>query len=126
MMNRSLLALLLTGVLASVATSASAEEGKTRPTFPISASEFQARQDARVVKMRAKLEERISAKKLDAEEAKAKRAKFEVRIASVQAAIDKAKADGTVTKDEAKEIRKLAHAGRGKHGHHAEKKEEKK
>jgi hypothetical protein len=115
-MNRSIVALLLAFPLVTFAATAGAEEGKSKHNFPMSAVDFQSRQDARVVKMRAKLEERIMSKKLDAEAAKAKRAKFEARIAAVQGAIDKAKADGTVTKDEAKAVREVAHAGRK--GHH--------
>lgn len=126
-MKRSILALLLALPLVTFAASAGAEEAKARPSFPMPAADFQARQDAHVAKMRAKLEERITAKKADAEQAKKMRARFEERVGKVQAAVNKAKADGSVTKDEAKEVRKVAHAGRhGKHGKHGQKQGDKK
>jgi hypothetical protein len=133
--NRTIFIFLLSLPLLTFAASASAEDGKTHknhPTFPITAADFQARHDARVVKMRAKLEARITEKKVDAEKAKMMRERFETRTSAVQIAINKAKADGTVSKEEAKEVRQVAHPGRHgkrhghKHGGKDDKKEEQK
>ena len=122
-MKRSLFALLFSLPLVTFAGLASADgrghggDGKDGVQFPVPAADFQARHDARVVKMRAKMEERIVAKKVDAEKAKAMRARFDARVAKVQTAINAAKADGKVTEEEAQEIRKTAHEGRGHKGH---------
>jgi len=107
------LALLTTGSFALA-------DGKSKPSFPMPAAEFQQRVDARIAKQRAHVEEHIKAKNLDAAKAKEKREAFEARVAKIQAAAKSAEADGTVTADEAKAVRE---AGGGKHhGKHAKKK----
>jgi uncharacterized membrane protein YebE (DUF533 family) len=123
-MKRSLFALLFSLPLVTFAGLASADgrghgDGKDAVAYPVPAADFQARHDARVAKMRAKMEERIVAKKVDATKAKEWRARFDARVAKVQTAINAAKADGKVTKEEAQEIRKTAHEGhQGKGRHH--------
>jgi hypothetical protein len=121
-MKRSLFALLFSLPLVTFAGLASADgrgpgDGKDAVQFPIPAADFQARHDARVTKMRAKMEERIAAKKVDADKAKEMRARFDARVAKVQTAINAAKADGKVTKEEAQEIRKAAHGDHGGRAH---------
>jgi hypothetical protein len=71
------------------------------------------------------------AAKLNAEEAKVLRAKFDAGAAKINAEVDKAVADGTVTKDEADNVRKVSrevrgHHGRGRHAKRGEKKGNKK
>lgn len=119
-MNRSLLASLFAIPVLTFALGAAADEPAKHGEhlqFPVPAATFQSHHDARVAKIRAKIEERIAEKKLGADEAKAMRARFEAHEAKVQAAITKATADGTVTKAEADEVRKVAHEGRPE-GHH--------
>ncbi|HRG94710.1 MAG TPA: hypothetical protein PLR99_00590 [Polyangiaceae bacterium] len=114
-MKRSIFALLVAVPVLTFSLVAGAEEptqGRPKMQFPVPAATFQSHQDARVAKMRAKIEARIVEKKLDAEKAASIRARFEARIAKVQAAITKATADGTVTKAEADEIRAVAREGR--------------
>jgi hypothetical protein len=87
--------------------------------FPMAAAEFRQKHDAHVAKARAKMEERIKERKLDAEKAKELRARFDAVNAKVTQAVAKVTADGTVTKDEAKEVRQTARdARREAHGGH--------
>jgi hypothetical protein len=95
--------------------------------FPMPAAEFKAKVDARTAKARERMESRAA--KLPADQAKELRAKFAVASAKIQEEVAKATADGTVTKEEAKQVREVAkaarphgkHAKRG-HGKHAKKK----
>lgn len=80
-----------------------------KPTFPMKADEFQKHVDARIAKARTHMEARITKKGLDAEKAKEARARFDAKVAKVQAAAKQAEADGTVTEDEAKAIRAEMH-----------------
>ena len=68
------------------------------------------------------------AAKLSADDAKALRAKFDDGEAKINAEVGKATADGTVTKEEAQAVRKVAHEVRPHHGgkHHGAKGGEKK
>lgn len=100
---------------------------KAKPSFPMPAATFKAHVDAREAKARGHLEER--AKTLPADQAKDLRAKFDAAVAKVNAEVTKATADGTVTKDEADAVRKVAkenHMGGGHHGKHARKAKKKK
>ena len=83
--------------------------------FPMKAADFQKQIDERLAKGKARLEERL--KKNNVPEAKAKevRARFEAHAAETRKATADATKDGTVTKEEAKAVRKVAHAGG--HGH---------
>jgi len=56
---------------------------------------------------------------LTADQAKELRAKFDAGVAKVNAEVAKAVADGTVTKDEAEAVRKVAREAHGHHGKHA-------
>jgi hypothetical protein len=112
---RTMVALALSVSLFTASLSASAEEAK-RPNFPMPSSEFQTRMAVHVEKARTRLEARIAKNKVDAEEAKVLRARFENAIAKTKLASAKATADGTVTREEAKEVRAVARAGR-RHGH---------
>ena len=106
----SLIALAL-GTL--VAVPAFADPGKgEHMSFPVPAATFKQHVDARLTKARAHMEERAS--KLDANQAKELRAKFDAGVSAMNAEVAKAVADGTVTKDEAKAVR--AAGPRGGHG----------
>lgn len=108
-----------------VSGSALADEGK-KNNFPMAAAQFKAKVDGKIAKAKTRMEERAS--KLSAEEAKQLRAKFDAGLAKVNAEVAKATADGTVTKDEAKEVRKASREIRGGkgHGHHHKDKKAKK
>ncbi len=99
-----------------VAVPAFAQEGAggkgEHMAFPVPAATFEQHVDARIVKARAHMEERAS--KLNADQAKELRAKFEAGVVAQNAEVAKAIADGTVTKDEAKAVR--AAGPRGGHG----------
>jgi hypothetical protein len=89
-------------------------------TFPMKSDEFQKHMDARVAKMRERLEHRITKKQLSADQAKELRAKFEAGVVQLNAATKQATADGVVTEDEAKQVRAVA---KSMHPHHGGKKQ---
>lgn len=110
------------------AAPAMAGEGKDKAAnFPMKAAEFKQKVDARQAKAREHMEKRAS--RLSAEEAKQLRAKFDAGVAKVNVEVAKATADGTVTKEEADSVRKVAreaHPHHGKHARHGGKKAGKK
>lgn len=85
-------------------------------SFPMKGDDFQKHIDAKVVKMRERLEKRIAHKQLSANDAKELRAKFDAGVAKLSAATKQATADGTVTEDEAKQVRTVAKEMRGHRG----------
>lgn len=99
----------------SLAAPAFADESgaRQRPSFPMPAATFQAHVQAKQAKIREHAEKRFA--KLPAEQAKEARAKLDAKIAAMNAEVQKAVADGTVTKEEAKAVR-AAGGGHGK-GH---------
>ena len=107
-------ALSLSVVLASSAAFAGEKDGAGKMAFPVAAATYKQHVDARLEKQKTKIEERIANKKIPADKAEQMRARFNERRAKVNAAVEKAVADGTVTKDEAKEVRKATgHGHRG-------------
>lgn len=104
-------ALALTTVLAAAPAMAGEKHGAS---FPMPAAAFKTQVDARTAKARERMEAR--AKSLSPEQAKELRAKFDAGVAKVNAEVAKATADGTVTKEEAREVRKAAKGMRGAHG----------
>ena len=88
---------------------------KGQGNFPMPAATFKQKVDARQAKAREHMEKHAT--KLAAEQAKELRAKFDANVAKVNAEVAKATADGTVTKDEAAAVRKVAREGHG--GKHA-------
>jgi hypothetical protein len=109
-------AVLALATLVAVPAFAESGEGKGKQSFPMPAAAFKQKVDSRMAKARQRMEERAS--KLSADEAKELRAKFDAAAAKVNAEVAKATADGTVTKEEAKAVRK-ASPHHGKHGKHA-------
>jgi hypothetical protein len=75
--------------------------------FPMKAEEFKKLVAERVGKARERLEKHISQKKMDEDKAKVLRAKFDLAVAVLNRKVDKVCEDGTVTKEEAKEVREL-------------------
>ncbi|MBX3214983.1 MAG: hypothetical protein KF850_23315 [Labilithrix sp.] len=105
--------------LATVFAAAPAMAGDKheKASFPMPAAAFKQRVDARQAKARERMEKRAST--LGAEQAKELRAKFDAGVAKINVEVDKAVADGTVTKDEAAAVRKVAKELRGHHGKRA-------
>lgn len=81
---------------------------KERPTFPIAADKFQARVEKRLEKARARMEARMKERNVPEDKRAARRKTFDDGAAAVRAAVKRVGQDGTVTKEEAKEVRKLA------------------
>ena len=83
-------------------------------SYPMAAAAFKQQVDAHQARAREHMEKRAA--KLSADEAKEVRAKFDAGVAKINAEVTKATADGTVTKEEAQAIHKVAHELRGHHG----------
>ncbi|HEY8078490.1 MAG TPA: hypothetical protein VIF62_30380 [Labilithrix sp.] len=100
-----------------------AENGdKSEKKFPMPAAEFKAKVDGKLSRARQHMETRAA--KLDADKAKEVRERFDSGAAKVNAEVAKATADGTVTKEEAKDVftaMRAMHPNHGK-GHKREKK----
>jgi hypothetical protein len=99
-----------------VAVPAMAGDKHDAGNFPMPAATFKQKVDARQAKAREHMEKRAA--KLTADQAKELRAKFDAGAAKINAEVSKATADGTVTKEEADAVRKVAHEARGGHGGH--------
>ena len=105
-------ALSLSVVLASSAAFAGEKDRPGTLTFPVAAATYKQHVEARLEKRKAHLEERIANDKIPADKAAEMRARFAADSAKVSAAVEKAVADGTVTKEEAHEVRQAG----GGHG----------
>ena len=103
----------LTAALAFAASPVFAGEGHGRAEhhaeaakkFPMPAAEFQQHVAARQEKARARLEEHIAKDKVAEDKANEMRARFQAGIAKVNEKVAAVCADGTVTLEEAKEVR---------------------
>ncbi len=97
-----------------------ADADKAEKQFPMPAAEFKAKVDSKLSRARQHMETRAA--KLDADKAKEVRARFDAGAAKVNAEVAKATADGTVTKEEAKDVfaaMRAMHPHRtAKKGHH--------
>jgi len=122
-MKRSILAALLAisalsvVALPGVASAHGRDEARSAEwakKFPMPAAEFKQHSEARLAKVRARVEEKIG--KLPADKAKEVRAKFAENETKIRAEVDRVAADGTVTLDEAKGVKALARSLRPKHG----------
>lgn len=91
------------------------EEGEKK-AFPMPADEFRKLAEGRIEKVRQRLEAHISDKKLDDEKARQLRERFAAGAAKVRAEIDKVCEDGTVTREEAHQVRELARSMAPRHG----------
>jgi type II secretory pathway component HofQ len=78
--------------------------------FPMAAADFRKHVDQRVTKARARLEAHITRKKLADDKAKEARAKFDAVVVLVNKEVEKVIADGTVTKEEAKQVHDVVKA----------------
>ena len=127
-MKRLIVALAALGLTLGIAGAAQAHDhGKdSKLVFPMKGDEFQKHMDARLAKMREKLEQRITKKQISADQATEMRAKFDAGAAKIGAATKQATADGVVTEDEAKQVREVAKSVHPRHGKHGEKQGDKK
>lgn len=85
--------------------------------FPMPGAEFKQKVDARLAKARERMESHAS--KLPADKAGELRAKFDAGLQKINEEVQKVVADGTVTKEEAKEVRETVRAvmPHGQHHH---------
>lgn len=122
-MKRSILAALLAiSALSVVAVPGAAfahERNEARAAewakkFPMPAAEFKQHSEARLAKVRARIESKVG--KLPADKAKEVRAKFAENESKIRAEVDRVAADGTVTLDEAKGVKAMARSLRPRHG----------
>lgn len=90
-----------------------AADGNGAAAFPMKADAFQQKVEARIARVKAKVEKRIVDKKLDAAKAKEVRDRVDARVQKIRAAAADAEKDGVVTKDEAHAVHKA-----GGHGRH--------
>jgi hypothetical protein len=88
-----------------------------RAQFPMPAADFQARLAKRSEKAHARLEARITRKSLPADKAAEARAKMAAAEAVINQEVAKVVADGTVTADDAKQVRQVARAQSPHKGH---------
>lgn len=84
------------------------EDARAPRQFPMKGADFITMVDGRIQKVRAKVQEKIAKKGLPEAVQKQVMAEVDAGSAKVKAAATKAAADGTVTKDEAKEVHDLA------------------
>ncbi len=83
--------------------------------FPMAAAQFKQKAEARQQKHAERFEAAVAEKKIPAEKVAEMRAKMAERQAKMKAEIDRVCADGTVTLDEAKQVRQIA---KSLHPHH--------
>jgi hypothetical protein len=110
-MRSKIVAAFILAVASLVAVPALAKgEHHGKGNFPMAAAEFKAKVDARTAKARQHMEDRAA--KLPADQAKELRAKFDAGTAQINAEVAKVTADGTVTAEEAKQVREVAKTAR--------------
>jgi hypothetical protein len=114
MRSKIIATVLALGTLLSVPAMAG-ERGDKDAAFPMPAATFQAKVSEREAKAREHMEARAA--KLSQDEANALRARFNDGEAKINAEVAKITADGTVTKDEAKEFHQVLREVRPWHGH---------
>lgn len=95
-------------LIPSVALAAGENARKDKGHFPMPGDAFTARVEARLTKVSQKLEERLEKSRIGDNLKKEIRADFERSAAKIRAAANKAAADGSVTKEEAKRVRELS------------------
>jgi hypothetical protein len=84
------------------------EHAKHEKHFPMEAARFDKMVEHRIEHARAHLEKTIADRKVSDAVAKEMRTDFETGVVAVRAVVTRVEADGTVTKEEAKEVRDLA------------------
>jgi hypothetical protein len=129
-MNTKTLALLGLGIgilLPAVAVAQSPAESpepvakgrRAKANFPMSGPAFSSRVDQRLAAMRARLVKRLDKRQVPAAQKQRVLATFDGKAAAIKQAAARAASDGTVTRKEAKQVRKKAKAmrsGKGRRG----------
>ena len=113
--STSAVALADTGRAPAAARHERGDKGEWEKKFPMPAAQFQQKANERAQKAREHMEKRLSETQVPADKAGEIRAKFAAHQAKVQAKVTEVVADGTVTLDEAKAVRSVAHEGRPQH-----------
>jgi hypothetical protein len=111
-LNTKLFAALALAAITAVTVPAMARENPQ--DFPMPAATFQRHVEARLQRAYARMEDEIQQNNLPDAQAKELRANFNVIAGRVEVVVQKVSADGTVTLDEAKEVRAV---GRPLWGH---------
>jgi tellurite resistance protein len=93
---------------------AAAHVEKDKAQFPMKADEFRKMIDKRIERVKAHVEHSMEKHKLPAPQRAEVTKAVDAAVKEVRAAVDKAAADGVVTKDEAKQVRELAEQLRSK------------
>ncbi|NUO51729.1 MAG: hypothetical protein HOV80_22995 [Polyangiaceae bacterium] len=88
------------------------DKGDHAKNFPMKADVFKKHVDARLAKARGKLAAALEKRKVSEEERNAALKRFDDGAVKVRAAADRAGKDGTVTLEEAKDVRAVAKAER--------------
>jgi hypothetical protein len=88
------------------------DKGDRAKNFPMKADEFKKQVDGRLAKARAKLAAALEKRKVSEEARRAALKRFDDGAVKVRAAAERAGKDGTVTLDEAKDVRAVAKAER--------------
>lgn len=84
------------------------DRGDHEKAFPMKGADFIAKVEARIQKVRSRVQERIAKMPLTDAQKKQVMAEVDAGSAKVKVAAQKAAADGTVTKEEGKQVRDLA------------------
>jgi hypothetical protein len=79
-----------------------------RPSFPMEADKFMAHVEKRIERVTSRVEKRLERSKMPENKKDEIRAKVAAGTEKIRSAAQNAAADGTVTKDEAKEVREVA------------------
>ena len=87
---------------------------KDKPQFPMKAEEFRVLVEKRIERVKARVEKGMERHKIPAAQRTEIAKAVEEATKHVRGAVDKAAADGTVTKEEAKQVRELAEQLRSK------------
>ena len=103
MRSKIVIGVLALATLVPALAFAQGNKGDEKASFPMPAAEFQQKVQARETKMKEVMEKRIA--NLPADKQKEIREKVAAKEAAVNAAVQNAIADGTVTADEAKAVR---------------------
>lgn len=117
--TRAVLAVLaLSLVVASTGVAFAGDRGShEKLAFPVAAATFKQHVEARTEERRVKMEAKIAEHNVPADKAAEIRARFAAGVVKVNAEVEKAVADGTVTKEEAMAVRQVVKEMRGHHGH---------
>jgi hypothetical protein len=87
---------------------------KAKAQFPMKADEFRAMVEKKIEKVKARVEKGLEKHKLPADQRVAITRAVDDAAKQIRTAVDKAATDGTVTKEEAKQVRELANQLRSK------------